>query len=438
MLAAHVLTLGLLVGQAWRTPLLSPSARIRLHCHPIGLAQPLDIDKIEVEADADGVLRTETFATIGLMVPGVLENLAAANMTIPNALQRASFSPIASARDVILHACTGSGKTLAFLLPLIQQLDPNSREPQALVLCPSRELAFQTLRVAEKLLKGSPLRVVAVAGGVNPARQIEKIRKEKPQLLVGTAGRVRELTLEWRKLKLQRVRHLVIDEVDEALRGANLEASLALIGLFQDGRPLQILFASATADNPTVRRAAVQLLHQPLMLRLMQKGGSSSSRDVPELPQTLRHVVYVLPTQKHLEAIRKLAHSAPAPTCLIFVNSPHRARIVCDKLSKDYGVPAEPLYGKQEREEKVNVMRRLLDGRLRFVVTTEMGARGLDIPSLTHVVNLEMPTDSEHYVHRAGRTGRAGAEGTVISVVSPERSFVVEKLTAKLGEWALC
>jgi superfamily II DNA/RNA helicase len=134
-----------------------------------------------------------------------------------------------------------------------------------------------------------------------------------------------------------------------------------------------------------------------------------------------------------LETMKSLYHSQPAPKCLLFVNSPHRVKIVCEKLWDSYGIPAEPLYGDQEREERVEVMRKLLDGRCRMAVTTEMGARGLDLPGLTHVVNLELPTDVSHYVHRAGRCGRAGAPGTVLSVVPQNKAFVVTKLANALG-----
>jgi superfamily II DNA/RNA helicase len=109
------------------------------------------------------------------------------------------------------------------------------------------------------------------------------------------------------------------------------------------------------------------------------------------------------------------------------------AQVVCDQLWTSYGVAAAPLYGEQEREERVDVMRRLLDGRVRIAVSTEMGARGLDLPGLTHVVNLDLPTDPSHYVHRAGRCGRAGVAGVVLSIVPPGRAFVVDKLTSALG-----
>ena len=165
---------------------------------------PDAIERLEVgvddEAGPDGA---KSFEELGLTLPSVASNLDSVGVTTPNVLQRSSFGPIASSRDVILHAHTGSGKTLAFLLPLLQQLDPSLASPQALVLCPSRELAFQIVRVAEQVMAGSGLRVCAVAGGANPARQVEKVRKEKPQLLVGTAGRVGELAFEQRKLKVR-------------------------------------------------------------------------------------------------------------------------------------------------------------------------------------------------------------------------------------------
>ena len=243
-----------------------------------------------------------------------------------------------------------------------------------------------------------------------------------------------ELAFEWRKLKLQRVRHIVLDEVDDTLRPPHLDHMRRLLDSSQDGRPLQLVFASATADTPPVRRAAAQLLKSPLLLRLRPPLGADGAEvGSPELPACISHGVYTVAPQKSLEAVRALHHTKPPPKCLVFVNSPHRAKIVCEKLWESYAVPAAPLYGEQEREERVDVMRRLLDGRVRIAVTTEMGARGLDIPGLTHVVNLELPTDAKHYVHRAGRCGRAGVHGTVVSIVPPGKTFVVSKLTSAVG-----
>ena len=195
-----------------------PIARVRRAPHVRSCAAeeapPLGDGLTRIEVVAEGAPGGETsFGDLGVGVAKVVANLAASRITTPNALQRAAFAPISKGRDTVLHAWTGSGKTLAFLLPLFELLDAENRAPQALVLCPSRELAFQIHRVAEAALAGSGLSAAAVVGGANPNRQLEKIKKERPQLIVGTPGRVAELSFEWKKLKLQRVRHVIIDEV---------------------------------------------------------------------------------------------------------------------------------------------------------------------------------------------------------------------------------
>merc|ERR1740121_874984 len=150
-----------------------------------------------------------------------------------------------------------------------------------------------------------------------------------------------------------------------------------------------------------------------------------------ELPSTITHAMCVVPPQKQLETMAKLARFEKA-RCLVFVSSPYRAKIVCGILADTYNLEVVSLIGEQDRQERAAIMRCLNDGTIRTAVTTEMGARGLDIPGLTHVVNLDMPTDHIHYVHRAGRCGRAGAAGTMLSIVPPNRVFVARKLTKLL------
>lgn len=407
-----------------------------------------DLQRLEVvgAGAADGV--GPTFADLGLaeaVVANVVEMLGSESS--PNALQAASHAPLSSGRDAIVHAHTGSGKTLATLLPLISQLDPSLREPQLLVLCPSRELAHQTARVASALLAGTGLSALALVGGANVNRQLERYKQVKPQVLVGTAGRVAELTLESKKVPLRRVRHMIIDEVDEALQPPHLDDTLRILDEVRarsagaDGgapslwKRLQLVFASATADTPTVRRTAIQLMHEPLLIRLVGGGGGDGGGVAAGglLPSTLQHGLVVVPPQKQVEMLAKLSRVEPAVAALVFVNSPHRARVVSDLLWTRHGIDAPALRGTQEREERVAVVRGLLEGRLRLVIATEMGARGLDFPTLTHVVNLELPTDERHYVHRAGRCGRAGAAGEVVSLVPPAGRPVVQRLANRLG-----
>lgn len=418
------------IGRRAVLPHLSPVSSRTPYLRARGSRATLgDSDFEHVHIDSNAPPAFETFGALGVSVPHMLDNMLSAEITKPNALQCAAFEPLATGSDALIHAHTGSGKTLAFLLPLIHEIDASSKEPQVLVLCPSRELAFQTFRVAESILINSTVRVGAVAGGANPNRQIDKLRKVRPQLLVGTAGRVCELAFEMRRLKLQRVRHVVLDEVDEALRPPHLEPTLRLVESMGDGRKLQLIFASATADTPTVRRTAIQLMTDPKLLQLAVSSGGS----VAMLPPNIEHALCVSSPQKQLETLARFARIEPSPKALVFVNSPHRARVVAERLCEDYGVNAAALHGKQEREERVAVMRSFIDGRLPVIVSTEMGARGLDIPELTHVVNLELPTDASHYVHRAGRCGRAGVAGTVLSLVAPDRARIVRKFTDKLG-----
>merc|ERR1740139_2058005 len=219
-------------------------------------------DDLEVLDVGIGGETPSDFAALGVLRMRVAANLAAMNISAPNALQSACFGPLLGGRDAIVQAHTGSGKTIAFLLPLIEQLDPSSSEPQAPVISPSRELAFQTARVAEALLAGTGLSCAALSGGANPNRQMDKVRKTRP-----------------------------------------------LLDSFKDGRPLQLVFASATSDAPAVRRAASQLMREPLMLRLTRTaaaggggGGRGGGDAAAALPSTIVHGCVVLPQRKHMEA----------------------------------------------------------------------------------------------------------------------------------------
>ena len=208
------------------------------------------------------------------------------------------------------------------------------------------------------------------------------------------------------------------DETDAALRSRVLEASM-----------LEVPNLGWTMDALTAGAAALEVL----ALLLLEVGVVALGA---QLPSSITHGVWVIERNKGLKAVHALHHTTnPPPRCLVFVNSPHRAKVVCQKLWEAYGIAAAPLYGEQEREERVDVMRRLLDGRVRIAVTTEMGARGLDIPGLTHVINLELPTDPQHYVHRAGRCGRAGKDGTVLSLAPPGKAFVVASMASGRGLW---
>lgn len=442
---------------------LSPAGGLDVLAPPVGqrtravrLAIDDELERLHLRADAPRLplaALPSSASSSHTLPPKLLLNLEAllgGDAPSLNALQAGSFDALAGGRDAILHAHTGSGKTLATLLPLLCQLQAEVKQPQLLLLCPSRELAHQTARVATTLCEGSGLSALALVGGANVNRQLEAYKKRKPQVIVGTAGRIAELALDSKKVSLRRVRHVVLDEVDEALVPPHLEDTMRIVQALRaraaDGgdpslwKRLQLVFASATADGPTVRRTAIQLMERPLLMRLegadvgkADEGGGGGVAAGGLLPATIAHGICVVPRHKQVEELARLSRVEPPVSALVFVNSPHRARVVSELLWTRHGIDAPALRGTQEREERVAVIRGLVERRLRLVIATEMGARGLDFPALTHVVNLEMPTDERHYVHRAGRCGRAGAEGEVLSLVPPSDRSVAEKLASRLG-----
>ena len=398
------------------------------------LAPVVAITPVLVQTASHNLQQTTTFQA--LLTPHtnlaktIHQNLIQQNLTTPNQLQTTAFQTIfTNNKDTLIHAPTGAGKTIAFLLPILAKLQQKRMEPQALVLCPSRELAYQTQRVAAMLMENTDLNALCIAGGANPGRQIEKLRKIRPQLLIGTAGRINELAFETRKISLRKLSFLVLDEVDEAMVPPHLEHTLRIIEHTRSVRcgALQLAFASATCDTPAVRRAAYQLMKEPHLLRLAEEDKAGAS-----LPDTITHGLVLCQSNKLIETLTRFSRTTPTPKALIFVNSPRRARVVCELLQR-YGVAADAVYGNQEREERVSVMRDFVSNRVNFVVTTELGARGLDIPDLSHVINLELPTDETHYVHRAGRCGRGGSVGVVVSIVGRGEAHVVRKHASRLG-----
>ena len=242
---------------------------------------------------------------------------------------------------------------------------------------------------------------------------------------VGTPGRVSELACTHAaKLKLSCVRYLIVDEVDQCL-GSGMKGDMDRIlkGVPKRGR--QTVFASATGNTPaTIAYADAHFVTAPLLLDL---GGR-------QLPPQLRHVVLATPRMKKIEQVRRLLNLDDGTGALVFVNDQRRVGIVCDQLLEN-GIIAAPLTGEESRGDRTEVMRRLREGRLGdrpIVVCTEIAARGIDVPGVNLVVNLDLPTDAEHYVHRVGRTARGGREGTAVSLCEDKERWILDKFAKAL------
>ncbi|GMI33974.1 hypothetical protein TeGR_g4131 [Tetraparma gracilis] len=371
---------------------------------------------------------------------GVHPSLIASLPPAPLPSQSLSIPPVLAGTDTVIAAHTGSGKTLAFLLPVLTSLlasyeahppRTSSAPPFAIVVAPGRELCSQINAVLSELLPpGSPVKTALAIGGTSYQSTATKLRKTKPSVVVATPGRLGEL-LAGGALKAHGVRHLVLDEFDSLLlSSATRESTEGIVDLVRRAsKNATVVLASATAGD--MREGQIGRFVRPdaVTCELGSSGRNKRAGEsapieallqpgAPMMASTLHGVVKVARDQLKLELLRKIFSSEPSPgQVLVFVNDARRVGLVVDRLA-DMNIVAAPLSGDMEKNERADVSRALREGRVGCVVATEIAARGLDAPSLTHVVNLDLPTDASHYCHRAGRCGRGGRPGVVVSIAS--------------------
>jgi ATP-dependent RNA helicase DeaD len=307
-------------------------------------------------------------------------------------------------RDMMIQSRTGSGKTGAYLLPILARVDPARPLTQALVLVPTRELAQQVAAEAEGLGRDIGVRTAAVYGGVGYGPQLSAL-KAGAHLVVGTPGRILDHLLR-RSLQLEDLEYLVFDEADRMLS----------MGFYPDMRRVQSYlppervstFMFSATFPPQVIRLAAQFLHKPGFLNL-----SSDHVHVTEV----EHVYYVVPGMDKDRSLVRIIETENPPSALIFCNTKQRVEYVTVVLQR-FGYDADDLSSDRTQSEREKVMERVRRGSLRFLVATDVAARGIDLPELSHVFQYEPPDDPEAYIHRAGRTGRAGGSGTAVSLVN--------------------
>jgi ATP-dependent RNA helicase DeaD len=323
---------------------------------------------------------------------GWTEMMQVQSMTIPYILDR---------RDLMVQSRTGSGKTGAYLLPMLERIDVNKPNVQALILVPTRELALQVTKEAELIFGDSNLRSVAVYGGVGYGPQLDAFR-QGTQVVIGTPGRILDHLLR-RSLSLDNLRILVFDEADRML-SMGFYPDMVRVKSFLPQRRINSYMFSATYP-PTVVRLSRQFLREPEFLNL--------SSDHVHVTDT-EHIYYVVPgMEKDRSLIRVIEIENPS-SALIFCNTRARVHYVSVVLQR-FGYDADELSADLSQAEREKVLKRVRKGSLRFLVATDVAARGIDIPDLSHVFLYEPPEDQESYIHRAGRTGRAGASGVAIS-----------------------
>ncbi|WP_064094299.1 DEAD/DEAH box helicase [Rossellomorea aquimaris] len=323
---------------------------------------------------------------------------------------------IMSGKDVVCESPTGTGKTLAYLLPVLESIDPNRKQAQAVILAPSRELVMQIQQEIQKWAKGSEVTSAAFIGGANIKKQLEKLKK-KPHIVVGTTGRLLEL-MKLKKLKMHEVKTIIVDEFDLMISPEHIREVKDIIKSTLKER--QVLFFSATLSDET-ESVADDLLQDYEIVKM------EANLDNPKVD----HVFVYSELRDKVEALRSLAYFKDIKA-LVFFNQLEKLSEAEEKL-KFKGVELEVLAGESNKMERKHSLDRFRAGKVSLLLTTDVAARGLDITDVTHVIHYDFPTDTKQYIHRSGRTGRMGAEGTVICLVSKRELSFLEKLSKELN-----
>ena len=359
---------------------------------------------------------TTPFAALGLPEP-IARACESLGFTVPTPIQQQAIGPALAGRDLLAQARTGSGKTLAFGLPLLSKIEPSALRTQALVLCPTRELADQVakdLRAAARFLPN--LKIVTLCGGIPLRPQLASL-EVAPDVVVGTPGRILELLAE-NALVLEHVATFVLDEADRMLD----------MGFIEDIRTLakrlpteaQTLLFSATFSED-IRAIAATLLRDPIEI-------AAALDDAPKIDEWV-HLVEA--GQRHWAVMQVLADKAPE-AALVFCNTRKETAALTEALQRE-GFAADTLHGDLEQREREEVLARFANGSLRVLVATDVAARGIDIAGLPMVLSAEIASDADQHVHRIGRTGRAGETGLAVAIVTPAEGHWRRSIEAARG-----
>jgi ATP-dependent RNA helicase DeaD len=361
---------------------------------------------------ADEGSEAPSFADLGLS-PVLLEALRDVGYETPSPIQVQAIPPLLEGRDVIGQAQTGTGKTAAFGLPMLEYVDPEEQEVQGLVLTPTRELCIQVTQAIRAYGQRKGVDVVAVFGGA-PIRSQQAQLRAGGQIVVGTVGRVRDL-ISRRSLVLSGCRFLVLDEADEMLDLGFFEDVEKIIALTPGSR--QTALFSATVPRE-VRSLADRYLLDPVTIKVK---AATLTIDTVE-----QFALVVKPADKVAELVRVLEAERPQQA-IVFV----RTKIRCDQLFRtlrDRGMNVRALHGDMSQGARDGVMISFKSGRVPILVATDVAARGLDISGVTHVINFDIPTSPDVYVHRIGRTGRVGRSGRAITFVEQRQRNELEAI----------
>ncbi len=364
-----------------------------------------------------GEMPTVSFPDLGLSAP-VLTALTAIGYETPSPIQAATIPALLEGHDVLGQAQTGTGKTAAFALPILSRLDPGQRPPQALIMVPTRELAIQVAEAFQKYAAAMPgFHVVPIYGGQSYTPQLNAL-KRGAQVVVGTPGRIID-HLERGTLDLEGIRCVVLDEADEMLQMGFVDAIESILARTPTSR--QTALFSATLAAP-IRKIAERHLREPRAISIRSRTTTASN---------IRQRYLLVSGPHKLDALTRILEVEPFDAMLVFARTRQSTAELAERLTAR-GFAVAALSGDVLQAQRERTVAQLKDGRIDILVATDVAARGLDVERIGHVVNFDIPYDTESYVHRIGRTGRAGRSGeAILFVTSRERNMLrlIEKAT---------
>lgn len=351
-----------------------------------------------------------------LIKPELIDALQVQNITQPTQIQCKAAKPVFDGRDVIACSSTGSGKTLAYLLPVLSSVDLSENTLQALVLVPTQELASQVNKQIQLLFDNmhSDAHTLMLIGDGNITRQIESL-KIKPVIAVATPSRAAQL-IRMKKLKVHNVKTLILDEADKLMDKTYLESIIFIRKSLM--KRTQVLLFSASISNKTIKQANT-ITYNPVIYEL-----SKENKEL--IPKTIKHIFIISDRRERIETLRKIAKAVNSDKTMIFINTKYDLEESLQKLQyHNYNVAA--LAGNIDKQSKKKAVEDFQNGRLQYLLATDVAARGLQIDHVSTVINVNLPEEPTEYLHRAGRCGRNNEQGLCISIITENELNKIKK-----------
>ncbi|MEA4815736.1 MAG: DEAD/DEAH box helicase [Lachnospiraceae bacterium] len=361
----------------------------------------------------------DNFKSLGIG-KNITDALALMGITEPTPVQLELIPAILAKQDVAAKSETGTGKTLAYLLPVLMMIEPDKRETQFIIITPTYELASQVYKEALKIIKASNIDAMAalIIGGAGIERQIEKL-KDKPQIIIGSAGRILTL-IKKRKISAHTVKTIILDEADRLLDDFNIESTKSVIKTTLKER--NIISVSASIGSETVERMK-KISKEPRFINI--ESGNLVLNNI-------KHYYITCEAREKTDTLRKVIKGLSPDKTLVFVNNNENISVIVEKLNF-HGINADGTFGNAGSIERKVAIDNFISGKTKVLISSDLSSRGLDILDITHIINIDIPEDPVFYIHRAGRTGRNKKSGVVISIATEYEGKFILKISRKLN-----